>query len=404
MAKRSDSLDDRSSRSTGRRRPRLFRRVLTGVIVIAVLAGGYWGWQRYFAAGPQRAAGPPPGVPVTVASVATQDVPIYLEALGTVQAYNTVAVRAQVDGKIQAVNFTEGQVVKKGEVLAQIDQRSFQASRDQAIAKKAQDQALLAAAQKDLVRFTTLAARNVETQQNVDTQRAKVDQLSATVDADQAAIEGADTQFSYTSITAPIDGRVGFRQVDVGNIIHANDQNPLTVLTQIRPSLAIFTLPQKDLGRVREAMLRGAVTVQASDQDGVKQLAEGELLLIDNQIDQSTSTIRMKARFPNEDDRLWPGEFVKVRLLVDTRKNAVTMPAVAVQRGPQGLYTWVVKDDNTVDQRPVDATVINDVAMVRTGVNAGDRVVVNGQYRLQSGSRVDAKPVDAAKTADKTPS
>src|SRR5215831_17039596 len=257
---------------------------------------------------------PAPPVPVTIAGVSQQDVPVYLDGLGTVQASNTVAVHSQIDGKLQSVNFVEGQEVHKGDTLAVIDPRALQAALNQAIAKKAQDEAQLIAAQKDLDRFKTLIAKAAGTQQSVDQQQGKVDQFTATIDADQAAIESAQTQLSYTTITAPIDGRVGFRQVDAGNIIHANDTNPLTVLTQIRPSIAIFTLPQKDLADVRDAMLRGAVQVIAMDQDNTRQLAQGELMLVDNQIDQTTSTIRLKARFPNEDDRLWPGEFVRLRV------------------------------------------------------------------------------------------
>src|SRR5204862_6788157 len=230
-------------------------------------------------------------------------------------------------------NFVEGQEVRKGDTLAVIDPRAVQAALDQAVAKKAQDQAQLIAAQKDLERFQALARKSFETQQNLDQQQAKVDQLKATIDADQGAIESAQTQLSYAPITAPIECRVGIRQLDAGNVIHANDSTPLTVLTQIRPSVATFTLPQKDLADVRDAMLRGPVHVTALDQDNVRALANGDLLLIDNQIDQSTSTIRLKARFANEDERLWPGEFVRVRIEVAVRNNALTVPPVALQRG-----------------------------------------------------------------------
>jgi multidrug efflux system membrane fusion protein len=362
---------------------------MAGVAVVIVAAGVVL-WRRSEPA--PRAASQPPPVPVTVAAVARRDVPIFLQGLGTVQASNTIAIRSQIDGKLQSVNFTEGQEVHKGDTLAMIDPRALQASLDQAVAKKAQDQAQLGAALKDLERFKTLVLKNAETQQNVDSQQAKVDQLKATIDADQGAIESAQTQLSYATITAPIDGRVGFRQVDAGNIIHANDQNPLTVLTQIRPVVATFTLPQKDLAEVRAAMLRGAVPVHAFDQDNVRELEAGRLLLIDNQIDQTTSTIRLKANFANDDERLWPGEFVHVRVEVDTRKNAVTIPPVALQRGPQGYFAWVVKTDNTAEQRPIEAAQINDdVAIVTKGLAPDERVVVNGQYRLQAGSRVDAK-------------
>src|SRR5499426_1366126 len=329
-----------------------------------------------FLRGSQSASAPrpasPSAIPVTVTAVSRRDVPIFLDGPGTVQASNTVAVHSQIDGKLQSVNFVEGQEVHKGDTLAVIDPRALQAALNQAVAKKAQDEAQLIAAQKDLERFKTLLTKAAGTQQSVDQQQGKVDQLKATIDADQAAIESAQTQLSYTTITAPFDGRVGFRQVDVGNVIHANDQSPLTVITLIRPSIAVFTLPQKDLADVREAMLRGPVPVIAHDQDNTRQLAQGELLLVDNQIDQATSTIRLKARFPNQDDRLWPGEFVRLRIQVDTRKDAVTIPQVALQRGPQGFYAWVIKPDNTAEQRPLEATSIGDVAVVSKGLSEGE--------------------------------
>ena len=335
-----------------------------------------------------QAAGPPM-VPVTVAEATQHDVPIYYDALGTVAAYNTVAIRAQVTGQLISVDFRQGQEVHQGDVLARIDPAPLKAVLDQAVAKKADDQAQLVSAQKDFARFTTLATKNFETQQNVDLQQAKVDHFKTSIDADQGAIEAAQTQLAYATITAPIDGVVGFRQVDVGNIIHTTDPNPLTVLTQIKPCTVIFTLPQSDLGPVREAMLRGAVSVLAFDQNGKEQLAEGHLLLIDNQIDQTTSTIQLKAEFPNEDQRLWPGEFVRVRLLITTRKNVVTIPALALQRGPEGFYVWIVKPDETVEQRPIEVFQADeDIVIATKGLNAGETVVVEGQSRLDAGIRV----------------
>jgi multidrug efflux system membrane fusion protein len=345
----------------------------------------------------------PPAIPVMVTAAMQQDVPIYYDALGTVMAFNTVSIRAQVTGQIISVDFRQGQEVHKGDVLARIDPAPFKAAVDQNIAKKSEDEAQLIAAQKDLARFTTLARRDYETQQNVDQQQAKVDQFKAAIDADQAAIEASQTQLTYATITAPIDGVVGFRQVDVGNIIHTNDANPLTVLTQIKPCTVVFTLPQNDLGPVREAMVQGNVPVVAFDQNDKEQLAQGHLLLINNQIDQSTSTIQLKAEFANDDERLWPGEFVRIRILISTQKDAVTVPSVAVQRGPNGLYTWVVKPDNTVDQRSIETTPVDaKVTIVTKGVAAGERVVVDGQYRLEAGSRVEAKSPATASAADKT--
>ena len=393
-----------NSREQMKARPRRRYLWLTGVVVVVVAAvGGLLVWRAEGEVKP-RASASPPAVPVTVAVAERRDVAMFFDGLGTVQASNTVAIRSQVDGKIISINFTEGQEVHKGDTLAAIDPRSFQATLDQAVAKKAQDQAQLISAQKDLKRFQDLEGKGFETQQNLDQQQAKVDQFKAAIDTDQGAIESAQTQLSYATITAPIDGRVGFRQVDLGNIIHANDPNPLTVLTQIRPSVATFTLPQKNLAKVREAMLRGPVVVLALDQDNMRQLAQGELLLIDNQIDQATSTIRLKARFANEDDRLWPGEFVHVRIQVDTSKDSVTIPPAAVQRGPQGLYTWIVTANNTVEQRPIETTSVDaDTAIVTKGVAQGEHVVTNGQYRLQAGTLVDAHTEAAATASNEAP-
>jgi multidrug efflux system membrane fusion protein len=373
---------------------------VAGLVAAAVVAAAAFSW---LTKPKTQAAGPPP-VPVVMTAAGQQDVPIYFQALGTVMALNTVAIRAQVNGQLVSIDFRQGQDVKKGDVLAKIDPAPFKATLDQAMAKRAQDEALLIDAQKDLVRFKTLVVKNVETQQNVDAQQAKVDQLKATVDADQAAIEAAQTQLNFTTIAAPIDGVVGFRQIDIGNIIHTTDANPLTVLTQIQPCVVLFTLPQDDLGPLREAMLRGAVDVLAFDQDDQQQLAQGHLLLVDNQIDQTTSTIRMKAEFANQDDRLWPGEFVRIRTLITTRKDAVTVPAVAVQRGPDGLYAWVIKPDNTVEQRPIQAlTVSESLAVVTKGLSPGEHVVTDGQSRLDVGSRVAIKPAPAAtQSADKS--
>jgi membrane fusion protein, multidrug efflux system len=363
------------------------------VLAVAVAATAAVFWRRDEA--PARAATPPTAVTVTVASAERKDVPVLLTGLGTVQASQTISIHSQVDGKLQSVNFVEGQNVRQGDVLAVIDPRSFQAALDQVIAKKAQDEAQLTSAAKDLARFQQLATKGFATQQSIDQQQAKVDQLKSTIDADAAAIESARTQLSYTNITAPIDGRLGIRQVDAGNIIHANDQNPLTVITQIRPSVSLFTLPQKNLYDVREAMRRGPVPVIAFDQDNRRELAHGELLLIDNQIDQTTSTIRLKASFPNEDETLWPGEFVRLQVQVDTQKGAITIPPAALQRGPQGLYVWVIKPGDTADQRQVEAMTFHDTVVVTKGVAEGEKVVVNGQYRLQGGTPVESRTGEA---------
>jgi multidrug efflux system membrane fusion protein len=381
-----------SASPKGRRSRRVILAV-AGLAIVAVIAAV--AVQRLTRPAPARAAAP--AVPVTATAAGRQDVPIYYDALGTVMALNTVAIRTQVNGQIISINFRQGQDVHKGDVLAKIDPAPLQAALDQAVAKKGQDQAQLIDAQKDLVRFSTLVRKNAETVQNLDAQQAKVDMFKASIDADQAAIEAARTQLNYATITAPIDGVVGFRQVDIGNIIHTTDTNPLTVLTQVKPSDTIFTLPQSDLGPVREAMLKGTVEVLAFDQDNKVQLAQGKLLLIDNQIDQTTSTIRLKAEFPNQDERLWPGEFVHIHILIATRKNAVTLPPVAVQRGPDGLYVWVIKPNNTVAQRPIDGQTVSDTMMiVSKGLNAGERVVLDGQSRLDDGVHVNIRPPRAA--------
>jgi membrane fusion protein, multidrug efflux system len=377
-----------------RKRPLLL--ALVAVVAVAIATAVFVPWNR---SGRAARAAPSSAIPVTVSTVSRRDVPIFLDSLGTVQASHTVAIHSQIDGKLQSVNFVEGQEVHQGDTLAVIDPRVLQAALDQAVAKKAQDEAQLIAAQKDLDRFKTLIAKAAGTQQSVDQQQGKVDQLKATIEADEGAIESAQTQLSYTTIIAPSDGHVGFRQVDAGNIIHVNDPNPLTVLTLIRPSVAVFTLPQKNLVDVRDAMLRGPVPVSALDQDNTRQLAQGELLLVDNQIDQTTSTIRLKARFPNEDDQLWPGEFVRLRVRIGTNANAVTIPPAALQRGPQGFYAWVIKPDNTAEQRPVEATPINgNVVIVTKGLSVGEPVVVKGQYRLQGGSRVESTSEQASRT------
>lgn len=379
------------------RKSRLILLVVAGIAALSVAAAVVISRHGHS----QAAAAVPPAVPVTVAAATQRDIPIFYDALGTVQAFNTVAIRAQVNGQIVSVNFRQGQDVRRGDVLARIDPAPFQAALDQAAARKSEDQAQLVDAEKDLARFQTLVKKDFETQQNVDSQQAKVDQLKATIDADQAAIEASQTQLNYATIAAPIDGVVGFRQVDIGNIIHTNDSSPLTVLTQIKPCVVIFTLPQDDLGPVREAMLHGSVPVLAFDQDDKDQLAQGHLLLIDNQIDQNTSTIRLKAEFQNQDERLWPGEFVRIRILITTRKDAVVVPSVALQRGPDGPYVWVIKPDNTAEQRPVDAqTISDDVAIASKGLAVGERVVVDGQSRLDAGSHVAIRAANGPQHPD----
>jgi multidrug efflux system membrane fusion protein len=361
--------------------------------VAVVAAGGAIYWYRSPGEGADasrnvRAAGRA-AVPVTVAVAARQDVPIYLSGLGTVQATVSVSIHSQVDGKLQEVLFTEGQHVKKGDVLAKIDPRLFQAALDQAKAKKAQDDAQLVAAEKDLVRVKAVALKGFETQQNLDLQQAKVDQLKAAVDADAAAIETAQTQLDYTIITAPSDGRVGVRLVDPGNLVRASDTGSIASLMLTRPAAVLFTLPARTLDDVRRAMAANTIEVQAYDQDNQTLLGTGKLLLVDNAIDQATSTIRLKAMFPNEDERLWPGEFVNARLLLERRGNVIAVPSGAVQRGPQGLFVWVVTPQDTAVARRIEiGPTTGGATIITSGVNDGDRVVTDGQYKLQTDAPV----------------
>jgi membrane fusion protein, multidrug efflux system len=369
---------------------RLGRRgkVLLGGCAVVVLAGlAYW----YSSQGPDpaHAARSRATVPVSIATASRQDVPIYLIGLGTVQALYTVAIHAQVDGKLQDVFFKEGQTVKKGDVLAKIDPRLYQAALDAAKAHKVQDEAQLVAAQKDLARYQTLVLKNAETQQNLDLQQAKVDVTKAAIDADVAAIETAQTNLDYTDIRATTDGRMGVRMVDPGNIVHASDQGAIAILTQTEPTAVTFTLPAQTLEDVRAAMASGDVQVGAYDRDNVQLISTGKLATIDNLIDQATATYRLKAMFSNEDEKLWPGEFVNAHLLLTTRKDVVVIPPLAVQRGPHGLFAWVLKPDNTVEPRPIQtSTTTGDKTIVTSGVSDGDRVVTDGQYKLQTNSPV----------------
>lgn len=325
-------------------------------------------------------------VPVLAGTVAREDVPIWFEGIGTVQAFNSVTVRARVEGELQKIAFEEGQTVKAGDLLAQIDPRPFQAQLDQAQAKKAQDEALLANARRDLERNLNL--KEFASRQQVDTQRAQVAQYEAQVRADQAAIDSISVQLGYTTITAPIGGRVGLRALDQGNIVRSGDMGLVTI-AQIQPISVLFTLPERTLPAVQAAQAAGPVRVLALEREARGQLGEGTLTVVDNQIDSTTGTIRLKATFANDPQRLWPGQFVNVRLLAETRRNATVVPAPVVQRGPQGTYAYVIKDDQTVEQRPIKVGRMEDnKALIDEGLNPGERVVVDGQYRLQPGARI----------------
>jgi multidrug efflux system membrane fusion protein len=331
-------------------------------------------------------------IPVLAEHADRRNVPIYLDGLGTVQAYYTVTVHSMIDGPLTEVAFAEGQDVHAGDVLARIDQRPYQATLDQAMAKKAQDEATLANARLDLGRYTKLAATAYTSAQTADTQRALVAQTEAILKQDQAAIDSARTQLSYTTITAPIDGRTGIRQVDRGNIVHAADSQGIVVITTLRPISVLFTLPQQALPQVATAMANGSAEVQAlaqGDTVGGPLLDRGTLEVLDNQVDPSTGTIKLKAKFPNQNLLLWPGGFVNVRLKVRTEPNVVTVPPVSVQRGPLGAYVYVVQANNSVSRR--DVTVGHEdtkMSIITSGLQAGELVVVDGASRLTDGSHV----------------
>ncbi len=367
-------------------------------VVIAVGGTGAW----YLQQGPEPVRGArssaPVAVPVTVATASKRDLPIYLIGLGSVQASFTVGIRPQVDGKLEAVLFTEGQQVKKGDVLARIDPRLYLAALDQSKARRMQDVAQLDAAQKDLSRSRTLVDKSFQTQQVVDQQQSKVDQLIASINADDAAIETAQTQLDYTLITAPSDGRMGVRSIDPGNIVRASDSAPIATLTLTRPAAVLFTLSARFLNDVREAMARGPVEVTAFSQDNTRALSRGTLLLIDNFVDQASATMRLKAVFANEDERLWPGDFVNARVLLEVRRDAVAIPSAAVQRGPQGIFTWVVTPEDTVEVRTISSgPTTGDQTIVVRGLEQGERVVVDGQYKLRPSARVTVNaPASAA--------
>ena len=331
-------------------------------------------------------AGP---VPVLAAAATLADVPVYLDAVGTTKALNTVTVRPQVDGKLLSVSFKEGQDVKKGDVLAQIDPTTFKAAFDQAVAKKAQDQALLTNAQNDMARYEQLAATNAINRQQADTQKSLVAQYTAQVQSDQAAVESAQATLAYATIKAPIDGRTGIRAVDEGNIVHASDSTGIVTITQLRPISVLFNLPQQYLSQVNDAFAKAPLKVDAQRSDNDAVIDSGTLTVVDNQVDASTGTVKLKADFPNANLQLWPGQFANVRLLIDTLKQVVTIPTGAVQRGPNGTFVYVIKDDNSATIRPIVVQKQDETqTVVKSGVAAQERVVTTGFARLTDGSKV----------------
>jgi multidrug efflux system membrane fusion protein len=373
------------------------------LIAVAGIGGGlFLTHTGPFQRPPPPAAAPPPPAPIVAGAVAQHDVPIYLTGVGTVIAYNTVVVRSQIQGQIISINFTEGQTVKTGDLLAQIDPRPYQAQIDQLTATRDRDQAQLANAQANLSRYAQLANKGWATPQLLDTQKAQVAQVQDAVKADEALIDAAKVQLGYTRLTSPIDGVVGIRQIDIGNIIHPTDPG-VVVVTQINPISLIFTLPETDLPEIQkqEQKTKGPLTVVAYSQDNTIKLDEGTLGLVNNEILQTTGSIQLKANFANTAHRLWPGELVNARLLLDTRHDGLTVPASVVQQGPKGAYAYVINPNNTVEIRPVTVAQIADgQALINSGLTAGEQVVVNGQYKLQPGTAVMALHGRAAQEAE----
>ena len=343
----------------------------------------------------------PPSVPVVAGVVNSHVVPLYLRGVGTVIAYNTDVVRSQIQGQLTQIAFTEGQTVKAGDLLAQIDPRPYQAQLDQVTANRDRDQAQLANALANLGRYTDLQSKGFASSQLSDTQKAQVAQLQAAIKADEALIAQAEVQLSYTRLTSPIPGVTGVRQIDIGNIIHPTDPNGLVVVTQVEPISLIFTLPQEQLPQIQAQMAKGPLTVITYSQDDKIKLEEGTLLLVNNQIVQTTGTIQLKATFANTAHRLWPGQLVNARLLVDTRKDGLTVAAAAVQQGQNGPYVYVISPDGTAHVRPVTVAQISEgQALIDTGLKANETVVVDGQYRLTEGSPVQVLHGKAAVQAD----
>jgi multidrug efflux system membrane fusion protein len=369
------------------------RRAMISVGLAVGLAAAGWYWLSPTSSADP--APPPPPIPVETAAVSRTDVPIYLLGLGTVQAFNTITVTTRVDGQLQAVDFVEGQDVKAGDTLGQIDPRPYQAALDQAVATKAKDESQLANANVDLQRYKTLSPQNYVSKQVLATQQALVGQLDAQVKMDQASIDAAATNLDYTTIKSPIDARAGIRMADAGNNLLAASNTPIVVLTQLHPISVIFTLPEEDLQTVRKALAAGPATAIAVSRDGQTELDRGTVAVLDNESLQTTGTIRLKATFPNAKDTLWPGDFLNVKLLAETQHNVVTIPSPAVQRGPNGQYTYVVKADSTVEMRPLTLDQFTSgQAIIESGLQPGERVVTAGQYRLQAGARVQSSTSD----------
>ena len=368
--------------------------LMLAALAAAGLVAGVVAWQGGAARAAPEVGQTQPGqqgaVPVFATEAKAQNVPIILRGIGSVQAYNTVSVKSRVDGNITQIAYREGQDVKAGQLLIQLDPRPFQAALDQAMGTEEKDQATLANAQLNLARDAAIVGNNLAiSRQQYDTDKATVAADQATVDSDKAAVEAAKVNLDYAAIRSPIDGRTGQRQVDIGNLVQASAATSLVVVTQMKPIYVTFSVAGSDLTRIRENMSRHPLKVAAYDANDQKQIAEGELTLVDNQVNATTGMVTLKATFPNNDELLWPGAFVNAHLVLDTVQNGVTVPSAAVQMGPQGAFVYLIKDDSTVDTQGVEVTQIEaGTALIATGLKAGDKIVVSGQSRLYPGSRV----------------
>jgi membrane fusion protein, multidrug efflux system len=357
---------------------------------VLAIGGIFGGCNRQAAGGPGGGRGGAGAIVVVEAGrVAEKDTPIYLDGIGTVQAFNTVTVHAQVNGVLQKIAFTEGHDVRAGDLLAVIDPRTYQAQYDQAKAKKAEDGAQLSNALTTYNRNLTLLAKGLIDQQTVDTEKASADQFTALVAADEAALEQAQVMLGYTRVVSPLDGRTGIRAVDQGNVVQTSDPGGIVVITQLKPISVVFTLPQQNWPQIQKLIASGAKLGVLALGEGATPIDRGTLAVVDNQIDSATGTIKAKASFPNDGLALWPGQFINVRLLVETRKNGIVVPASVVQRGPQGAYAFVIQDNSTVKAVPVQVAQIDSgVALIDKGLTVGEQVVVDGQYKLEDGSKV----------------
>ena len=368
-----------------------FGRIGAAAAVVLVVAGG---WYLFIHKGTKTAAAPP-GVPVTAGKAAVQDVPVYVRGLGTVQAYNTVTIKSRVDGQITQVLFTEGQEVKAGDPLFQIDPRPYQATLDQAQANREKDQAQLQGAQLDLERYGKLVGPGFQTRQSYEDQKATVGQLQGSVKADQALIDSSKLNLEYAAVQSPITGRTGARLVDLGNFVQASQGTNLVTVTQMKPIFVTFTVPQDSLDTIRQNQAQAPLDVVAYASDDKTILSTGKLTFINNQVDTTTGTIQLKATFENADERLWPGEFINARLILSVRKGAITVPSQTVMQGPNGAYAYVIKPDNTVQRVDLQVSITQDgLAVIDKGLTADQAIVVEGQYRLTNGSKIktDAPP------------